>query len=234
MLQESLAGEIPIKHANARVDALHPKHFDIVFPALPSEACMVDALCDEGALQLVAPNRVSRESLLLALGIANFNGKPSDLTTSSLLFPDARSLPCAPISEKEKEDDSLDETGLLNSGPLTAEEGCSSCDDMGSTTTGGASDCVLSSSALTLCAAEPDAKGQLKMQALESEIVKLNNLLTAKNDFSLSLHAQVKQLEAELRQKNLEVDFLQQDLRSSKEKNLESCEALVLAQKQIE
>jgi len=40
------------------------------------------------SLPLLAPNRISRESLLLALGIANYSGKPSELTPVTILFPD--------------------------------------------------------------------------------------------------------------------------------------------------
>ena len=212
------------------MDALNPKNFDIIFPVLPPEACMVEALCDERALQLMAPNRVCRESLLLALGIANFNGKPSELTKSSMLFPDMiSSRPLEP--EKEKVDYSPDESISTSVGVRVGEEGCSSTEDRGSTMT--MTEENVPSSILSY-ATEHEMKGQQKIRALESEIAKLNNMLSAKKDFSCSLQAQVQKAEAELRKKDLEIDILHQDLHLSKKKYQESCGSLALAQKQIQ
>ena len=78
----------PIMHTSAISDPCHPKHFELSFPnGLPDSAGMVMALASQdGRLQLEAPNRLTRETLLLTLGIANFNGRPADLTTSTVLF----------------------------------------------------------------------------------------------------------------------------------------------------
>ena len=77
-----------ILHTSAISDPCHPKYFELVFPnGLPDSAGMVMALASQDQhLQLEAPNRLTRETLLLALGIANFNGRPADLTTSTVLF----------------------------------------------------------------------------------------------------------------------------------------------------
>lgn len=77
-----------IRQASAIADPSNPKHFDLVFPfGLPEGSSMVSALSENGRFQLVAPNRVAREMLLLALGIANFAGNPADLSDTTVLFP---------------------------------------------------------------------------------------------------------------------------------------------------
>jgi len=77
----------PLTAAMIRCDYSHPKAFELTFPTgLPESASMVSALCTEGRFQLQAPNRLARESLLLTIGIANFDGKPVDLNASTILF----------------------------------------------------------------------------------------------------------------------------------------------------
>lgn len=84
----------PILQISAVSDPCNPKCFDLVFPkGLQESAGMVSALAsNDGRLELEAPNRLTRETLLLSLGIANFNGKPADLTTSTVLFDDTLHL----------------------------------------------------------------------------------------------------------------------------------------------
>ena len=82
------------------------KDIALVFQShdLPPSASMVAALCstdndidddDDSSpgpnpsrlyFRVQAPNRLARESMLLSLGIANFQGKPSDLNANSILF----------------------------------------------------------------------------------------------------------------------------------------------------
>ncbi|KAI2500527.1 hypothetical protein MHU86_13951 [Fragilaria crotonensis] len=77
-----------IRQASAIADPSNPKHFDLVFPlGLPEGSSMVSALSENDRFQLVAPNRIAREMVLLAIGIANFAGNPADLTETTVLFP---------------------------------------------------------------------------------------------------------------------------------------------------
>ena len=64
----------PIPHYRVDSDPGKPKLFDIICTS-------------HGHLRLQANNRKARESLILALGIANFKGKLSSLTTETCLFP---------------------------------------------------------------------------------------------------------------------------------------------------
>ena len=83
--------QAPIIRASAVSAPAEPKVFELFFPSgLPTSAGMIEALCDEhGSFKLRAPNRVTRESLLLSLGIANHSGigQPSDLTIETTLYP---------------------------------------------------------------------------------------------------------------------------------------------------
>ena len=78
----------PFLNVSAASDPCQPKAFDLVFPiGLLDDAGMVKALLSHHArLQLEAHNRMTRDTLLLTLGIANFPGKPCELTTSTVLY----------------------------------------------------------------------------------------------------------------------------------------------------
>ena len=75
----------PILHVTAISDPARPKNFELVMTA--SAPPMVAALSTNGRFQLQAPNRITRESLLLALGIANYKGKPVNLNAKTALYP---------------------------------------------------------------------------------------------------------------------------------------------------
>jgi len=60
-------------------------HFKV--EADPAKPSLFDLICSShGRLKLQAPNRKSRESLILALGIANFKGRLTSLTNETALF----------------------------------------------------------------------------------------------------------------------------------------------------
>ena len=77
----------PIQSVTAISDPSRPKDFELVMPGANTLPPMVSALSENGRFQLQAPNRITRESLLLALGIANFKGKPIKLNTKTALYP---------------------------------------------------------------------------------------------------------------------------------------------------
>jgi len=107
--------DIPLFQVTARASPTNSKHVDLLFPAIPpspikgdgkktgsaiksstqkflSEICIVDnASSSESGiprLELEAPNRMTRESFLLALGIANFRGRPAQLDNKKVLYRD--------------------------------------------------------------------------------------------------------------------------------------------------
>lgn len=91
-----------IKHASAIADPSNSKHFELVFPSgLPEESSMVTALSVDGRFQLATPNRVTRETLLFALGIANYSGKPVDLTETTVLYAGHAEQSASPEAEPE-------------------------------------------------------------------------------------------------------------------------------------
>jgi hypothetical protein len=87
-------------HSAAVTDYGQSKHLALLLDSLPPSASMVAALCSpEGDgmdvsgsgnhplyFHLRAPNRLARESMILAIGVANFKGKPVELNASSILF----------------------------------------------------------------------------------------------------------------------------------------------------
>jgi hypothetical protein len=92
-----LLTEKPILQVTAKADPSHPKRFELILPATSDTMnSMLEALCTDGTFQLEAPNRVTRESFLLSLGIANYRGKPANLMPTTILYRDepmtARSL----------------------------------------------------------------------------------------------------------------------------------------------
>jgi hypothetical protein len=103
--------EKPILGATAVSDPSRPKDFDLIIPT--GAASMVSVLSNNGRFQLQAPNRITRESLLLALGVANYRGKPVDLSVQTILYPGLRT------------DDTIETLGELGVTPvkrLVAEE----------------------------------------------------------------------------------------------------------------
>jgi hypothetical protein len=109
--------DIPLFQVTARASPTNSKQVDLLFPVIPpltplptdgskdkgpakntsthrflSNYCIVDhASSSEGTiprLELEAPNRMTRESFLLSLGIANFRGKAVQLDNKKVLYRD--------------------------------------------------------------------------------------------------------------------------------------------------
>jgi len=105
--------DMPLFQVTARASPTNSKHVDLLFPAIPpskdgkgkddtamksstlkflAEYCIMDhaSSTESGVprLDLEAPNRMTRESFLLALGIANFRGRPAQLDNKKVLYRD--------------------------------------------------------------------------------------------------------------------------------------------------
>jgi hypothetical protein len=188
------------------------------------------------SLPLLAPNRISRESLLLSLGIANYTGKPSELTPVTILFPDMT------LRIEEEGYSSLRSTmsnhqeELVISSPSRSRSQSASTantDEMEVLDNAHAGPLALGS-IFTDSRNSMDSETKKKLHSMELEIVKLTTLLSTKKDFSQSLQAQVLLLEDDLHKKDLEIENFQQDLLSCQRKYQESCEMLAVTRNQIE
>jgi hypothetical protein len=93
--------ESPIRGVAAHVpDHFNAKGLELIFArGIPDSAPMVAALATDNRFELQAPNRISRESLLLALGVANYNGQPVDLGDSTILYASPTVDPPSPDDE---------------------------------------------------------------------------------------------------------------------------------------
>jgi hypothetical protein len=91
----------PIRGVSAHVpDHSNAKGLELIFArGIPDSAPMVAALATDNRFELQAPNRISRESLLLALGVANYNGQPVNLGDSTILYASPTVEPPAPDDE---------------------------------------------------------------------------------------------------------------------------------------
>lgn len=89
----------PILGTTARIVGTSPKYMDLQI-AVPAES-VLSALCTNGYFQVETPNRLSRESFLMTLGIANYQGKPADLDTQTVLFRDRPPLQLTSLVDEE-------------------------------------------------------------------------------------------------------------------------------------
>lgn len=81
--------ENPIRCVTATADHQNATHVALVLPSSLPDG-MIAALCTTdppNRFLLQAPNRLARESILLAIGIANYQGKPADLCADTILYP---------------------------------------------------------------------------------------------------------------------------------------------------
>jgi hypothetical protein len=188
------------------------------------------------SLPLLAPNRISRESLLLALGIANYSGKPSELTPVTILFPDMT------LRIEEEGNSSLRCTTSIHQEELVISSPSRSRAQSSSTANTDEIEVLDNAYAVPLAPGSTfidsrnnmDSETKKKLHSMELEIVKLTTLLTTKKDFSQSLQAQVLLLEDDIHKKDLEIENFQQDLLSCQRKYQESCEMLAVTRNQIE
>ncbi len=188
------------------------------------------------SLPLLAPNRISRESLLLALGIANYSGKPSELTPVTILFPDMT------LRIEEEGNFSLRCTTSIHQEELVISSPSRSRAQSSSTANTDEIEVLDNAYAVPLAPGSTfidsrnnmDSETKKKLHSMELEIVKLTTLLTTKKDFSQSLQAQVLLLEDDIHKKDLEIENFQQDLLSCQRKYQESCEMLAVTRNQIE
>ncbi|KAG7370179.1 hypothetical protein IV203_027925 [Nitzschia inconspicua] len=110
----------PLLQVSAQVPSNNAKYIDLIFSTFPptseqhpdddesayttgqflKEFCVLDnRIGSSMKFQLEAPNRLTRESLLLALGIANYQGKPALLDDKTVLYRDDVPVPPANVVE---------------------------------------------------------------------------------------------------------------------------------------
>ena len=107
--------EAPLLGVSAKSDWTHSKELDIIFRG-DHPSSLVSALSVDGRFRVEAPNRLARESLLLAIGIANYKGKPADLNASCMLFEtETASLLDDDDDDKEESIHSVDDRSIPDS-----------------------------------------------------------------------------------------------------------------------
>lgn len=87
------AEDQPLVGVTAECDYGNAKAFALVFDTIPDSASMVKALATNQRFELVASNRLARESLMLTLGIANYVGKPMELRATTVLYDSPAKVP---------------------------------------------------------------------------------------------------------------------------------------------
>ncbi|KAL3792490.1 hypothetical protein HJC23_008412 [Cyclotella cryptica] len=78
---------LPLTDVKARANPSRPRSFELVFSSLSESTLSLILKSSNNRLQLDAPNRNARESLLVALGFASFTGPLSSLTAETALLP---------------------------------------------------------------------------------------------------------------------------------------------------
>lgn len=89
----------------ARSDPSCPRGFEMM---LPTSADWIGSLSSSYRLKLEAPNRITRESLLITLALASFTGSLSSISTETTLLPfsDEIEMPTAPSEDTESQPNS--------------------------------------------------------------------------------------------------------------------------------
>lgn len=180
--------EEPITGVAAIADHESAKGFELILPDdMPESASMVAALATDGRLQLSAPNRFGRESLLLSIGIANYTGEPSALGPASVLFCD--------LEQKTEEEDAP-----TNDDMDSADQGQNDEDPTGAESVQTPpplpekTEC--SESGTSMDDTRPDTDAQ-RMKELERELNMLRSKLSKKDKAMAELQKQVKSADSE-------------------------------------
>jgi hypothetical protein len=198
-----------IKQASAIANPANPKQFDLVFPfGLPEGSCMVSALSTDGRFQLTTPNRLTRETLLLALGIANFSGKPADLTETTVLYPGlvqypgliVKDIPETPVKHIIQRSDD---------GFFAPEESIQPTNDN-------------------------DEQTSIRIRALELELQQTRSKLSRKDKVVSDLQRQLSQSDSKLQKTERNLSLYQQDLKKTLDDSKDCRKKLRLAEKRSE
>jgi hypothetical protein len=238
----------PIRCVSAGTDPSHAKNFELIFAGgLPESAPMVAALSDLDAqglyrFELQASNRLARESLLLALGIANYAGEPADLNESMVLYDQELAPP------KASDDDG---SSSLSSSSTTDDE--TSVKSLSSEATGSSrerpplppttvdrhNNILADSSAFrqrstSLDSARLAKDSSQRVRELEQELHELWSKLARKDKVVSELHRSVARQDQLQRLTEQKLTIAEQDLLKSRSENEMLQQSLKKAEAQIE
>jgi hypothetical protein len=199
-----------IAKASAIADPSNPKQFDLVFPSgLPEGSSMVSALSTDGRFQLTTPNRMTRETLLLALGIANYSGQPCDLTETTVLYPGQVQHPGLTVKESSIETPVKQHTRRADVEFFTPQE------------------------TYPIRSGEDD-QSDARFCALELELQQMRSKLSRKDKVVSDLQRQLTQTAAKVEKSERTISSYQKDLQRTLEDSKETRTKLRAAEKRIE
>jgi chromosome segregation ATPase len=224
---ESLNGDAsPILQASALADPANPKRFDLILP-MDSVApdSMLSALMTDGKFQLEAPNRLTRESFLLSLGIANYKGRPADLNATTILFREDPVLMML---------DDHDDFGSINSG-----SSCStySTPSKASSSLAGSVEPTTPDSATSLRSIESvqtkTTTAQDRIAEMEEEMQFLRAKLTRKDKVVSELQRQITRSDTVFQKTKQSLSTTQQELKQCKQEGAHEILSLKTAQANV-
>jgi septal ring factor EnvC (AmiA/AmiB activator) len=216
--------EKPLLQVSALANPASPKQFELLLPVVAGDS-MFSALCTtDGKLQLEAPNRLTRESFLLALGIANYPGKPADLEAKTILYREE------PAVRNLMDDDSLSSATLS----------CAS--SVQSSSRSVSSVPPLSPSASAAAASPPPSpqtppppgENEDRVTVLERELEFLRSKLARKDKIVSELQRQITRSDASHEQTKQSLSNCQRDWKQSKGDSQNATQSLQAAEKKIQ
>ena len=213
----------PIYNCSARSSHVDPKAFELVFHSPPANS-LLSALAVNNCLQLSAPNRISRESMLLSLGIANYRGKPSALNPSSILFIDDESLLSSSSSSLD-----IEEKILASSASSSSLEEEDSVGERSNESTGGITHFSGDNNNIN-----GTQLYQSQITSLENDLMRMAKKLAAKDKVISELQRKLSSSDAQVIQAESELDKMKQVVNKA-ETDYKTCHAnLRLAEKRQE
>jgi hypothetical protein len=207
--------DTPILQATAHADPCNPKYLELMFQV--SADSMLSALCTDGHLLLETPNRLTRESFLLALGIANYQGKPANLDAKTILYRDELKV--------------FVDDASISSGSLSFASSVRSSQKSVVTTPMSAYNSVQSgpTSPASSSNGEPD-----KVGALEKELAYLRSKLAKKDKVVSELQRQIAHSDAGSEEATKKLSICEGELKESKEANKSLRQSMQAAEKKLQ
>jgi len=250
-----------ISNPCAVADPSQPKSFDLIFlSGLPKSSAMLPVLCeDNGSFQLTAPNRVTRETFLLTLGIARYSSKSSDLSTKSVLFPSVpRGVLDEIVSIPESKDENTSNEPRYMATKETADDARNNVvrstpaedatDTSFTNTTGGDDDtfsemfspqsradsCRTSEDYPDECFYSPESQGGSQVYKLELELQRVRTMLADRDRTVTDLQRNLSHYETKVQTVEHSLSNAQMQMRSNEAKYGDCFKSLKLAEKRVE
>ena len=214
--------EEAIKEVSAEADPSQAKKFTLVLPFPPEEGSMLSSMCnDSNKLMVIAPNRMTRETFLMALGIANYHGKPANLSCKTLLYRD-------PLPKRESIED-----GSISSESMPSTSIVSTPANLEASSEHPESD-SLSVADPNMTVDPQDRIREDEMAALKKELDLVREKLARKDKVVSELQRQITKSDNSYNQIKQALHSCQDDLEKSKSENQQLSKALKITENVVE